>query len=264
MGPRFRGDDNGDGAMMKWFGASIRMQIAASAIAAFACSSMATAETLRIGHDAPFEPFAMVENGRSAGLILDIVAEAMQRAKLAYTFVPLKLDESEPALVEGKVVALAFKGDTAERRKHLDFSAPIVISGGALFTRAGGAPSKSLKDFAGKTVVTPRRGPLAAQIATAAPEVKVLQSTSYEESLEMVLAGKADAAALNRQAGLRMARAKHPGKFTLPSEPYVAVPLSFAVAKGKNAELLQQIDTQLATMRADGTSKAIEDRWLGR
>ena len=226
---------------------------------------MARAEiTLKIGHDASFEPFAMVENGRSTGLILDVVAAAMQRMKRDYAFVVLKLDESETALVAGKVDALAFKGDTAERRVRLDFSAPIVVSGGALFQRAGAAPSKSLEDFAGKIVVTPRAGPLFAQIAKAAPKVRLLESTSYEESLAFVLAGKADAAALNLQAGIRMARAKHPGKFTLPSEPYVAVPLAFAVAKGKNADLLQRFDAALAAMKSDGTLKAIEERWLGR
>lgn len=219
---------------------------------------------LRIGHDAPFEPFAMVENGQSTGLILDIVAAAMKRMKRDFAFVVLKLDESEGALTAGTVDALAFKGDTAERRTRLDFSQPIVVSGGALFPRAGMPPSKSLKDFAGKTVVTPRRGPLFAQIAQAAPEVKLLESTSYAESLELVIAGKADAAALNLQAGLRMARKSYPGKFALPSEPYIAVPLAFAVAKGKNAALLKAFDATLVAMKADGAVKAIEDRWLGR
>jgi polar amino acid transport system substrate-binding protein len=240
------------------------MHRAIIAAAAFLITMPLRAETIRIGHDASFEPFAMVENGRSTGLILDIVAEAMKRAKLDFTYVVLSLDESETALVDGKVAALAFKGDTPERRGRMDFSAPIVLSGGALFARAGAPASKSLKDFAGKTVVTPRRGPLFAQIAKAAPDVKLLESTSYAESFEMVIAGKSDAAALNLQAGLRMARRSYPGKFALPSEPYIAVPLSFAVAKGRNADLLKTFDATLAAMKADGAFKAIEERWLGR
>lgn len=222
------------------------------------------AQSLRIGHDAPFEPFGMVEAGRSTGMLVDIVAEALKRAKLDFMLMPLKLDESETALVEGKIDALAFKGDTAERRARLDFSKPLVISGGALFTRAGTPTSANLKDFAGKTVVTPRRGPLFAQIGKAAPEVKLIESTSYAESLQLVIDGRADAAALNWQAGIRMARADHPGKFTLPTAPYVSVPLAFAVAKGKNADLLAKVEAALATMRADGAFKAIEEKWLGR
>jgi ABC-type amino acid transport substrate-binding protein len=246
---------------LKWFR---KLASGAALCVAVGLSAMAQAETLRIGHDAAFEPFAMVENGRASGLILDVVAEAMKRAKLDYSFVVLTLDEADTALIDGKVAALAFKGDTPERRARMDFSAPIVISGGALFTRAGTPASKSLKDFAGKSVVTPRRGPLFAQIAKTAPDVKLVESTSYPESFEMVLAGKADAAALNLQAGIRMARAKHPGKFTLPSEPYISVPLSFAVAKGKNADLLKRFGEQLAAMKADGAFKAIEEKWLGR
>ena len=224
----------------------------------------AQAQTLRIGHDAAFEPFAMVENGRATGLILDAVTEAMKRMNRDFAFAVLTLDEAESALADGKVDALAFKGDTAERRVRMDFSTPIVLSGGALFARAGTPVSKSLEDFEGKTVVTPRRGPLFAQIANAAPDVKLAESTSYAESFEMVIAGKADAAALNLQAGLRMARRSYPGQFALPSEPYIAVPLSFAVAKGKNAELLKGFDVTLAAMKADGSLKAIEVRWLGR
>ena len=232
--------------------------------AALVMAVPANAQTLRIGHDAPFEPFGMVEAGRSTGMLVEIVAEALKRAKLDFTLVPLKLDESETALVEGKIDALAFKGDTAERRAKLDFTKPLVVSGGALFTRAGAPTSANLKDFAGKIVVTPRRGPLFAQIARTAPEVKLIESTSYEESLQLVLDGKADAAALNWQAGIRMARSKHADKFTLPAAPYVSVPLAFAVAKGKNAELLVKVEAVLDTMRADGTFKAIEEKWLGR
>ncbi|MFO0989505.1 MAG: transporter substrate-binding domain-containing protein [Alphaproteobacteria bacterium] len=231
---------------------------------AFLIAMPVQAQTLRIGHDAAFEPFAMVENGRASGLILDVVAEAMKRMKRDFAFAVLTLDEADAALAGGKVDALAFKGDTPERRAEMDFSAPIVVSGGALFSRAGSPAAKSLKDFAGKTVVTPRRGPLFAQIAKAAPDVKLAESTSYAESFEMVIAGKADAAALNLQAGIRMARKSYPGAFALPSEPYIAVPLAFAVAKGKNAALLKDFDATLATMKADGSFKAIEDRWLGR
>jgi ABC-type amino acid transport substrate-binding protein len=42
------------------------------------------------------------------------------------------------------------------------------------------------------------------------------------------------------------------------------VPLSFAVAKGKNADLLKRFGEQLAAMKSDGAVKAIEERWLGR
>ena len=202
--------------------------------------------------------------GRSTGLVLDAVAEAMQRMKAPYVFVLLTLDEAEPALAEGKVDALAAKGDTAERRVRFDFSAPIVVTGGALFTRAGAPAAKRLADFSGKVVVPPRGGPLFAQIAKTAPEVTLREATSYAESLALVLAGEADAAALNWHVGIRMARAKHPGKFALPSEPYIALPLAFAVAKGKHADVLKHLDAALAAMKSDGTLKAIEERWLGR
>lgn len=219
---------------------------------------------MRIGHDVPFEPFAVIEDGRSTGLIVDLVAEALRRAGIGHRFVPLALDASEGALADGTVDALAFKGVSPERRAKMDFSADIVQTGGALFARAGGAPGTALKDFSGKTVVTPRRGPLVAQLARLAPDIVVVPTTSYEESLDLVLAGKADAAALNFQAGLRLARTQYPGRFALPESPFVALPLAFAVARGRNGDLLARVGAELAGMRADGSFTAIEQRWLGR
>ena len=88
-------------------------------------------------------------------------------------------------------------------------------------------------------------------------------TTGYDESFEAVLAGKADAAALNLQGGIRLARAKYAGKFRLPSEPFISLPLAFAVARGKDADLLRKLDEQLAAIRADGSLAATERRWLG-
>ncbi|MBL8662247.1 MAG: hypothetical protein JNM29_05445, partial [Candidatus Odyssella sp.] len=56
---------------------------------AFLIAMPVQAQTLRIGHDAAFEPFAMVENGRASGLILDVVSEAMKRMKRDFAFAVL-------------------------------------------------------------------------------------------------------------------------------------------------------------------------------
>jgi hypothetical protein len=46
----------------------------------------------------------------------------------------------------------------------LDFSAPLLITGGAAFARAGLPAASDLSVYAGQTIVTPGQGPLAAQI----------------------------------------------------------------------------------------------------
>ena len=53
-------------------------------------------------------------------------------------------------------------------------------------------------------------------------------------------------AALNFQAGIQIANDLHPGLVGLPRAPYAPLPLAFAVAKGRNANLLRRFNVALA------------------
>lgn len=215
-----------------------------------------------IGHDAPFEPFSYVEGGESKGMIIEAVAEVMKRAGRPFTFRPLALDGAEGALAAGAVDALAAKGVTAERKGYMDFSSPLIITGGAAFARLGVAAETDLSAYAGMTLVTPQRGPLAGDIRRRFPAVKLLTVSSYDASLEAVLDGRADVAALNFQVGRRLVNSKYPGRFSMPAQPYLALPLAFAVAKGRNTALLAAFDHALTELKANGTIDHIYERWL--
>jgi polar amino acid transport system substrate-binding protein len=112
------------------------------------------------------------------------------------------------------------------------------------------------------TVVTPERGPLAADIRRRFPQVKLITVASYDASLAAVLSGQADVAALNFQVGQRLINSTYPGRFSMPAEPYLRVPLAFAVAKGRNAELLAAFDRALAELKAEGAIDRLYARWL--
>jgi polar amino acid transport system substrate-binding protein len=162
---------------------------------------------------------------------------------------------------DGRAEAIFPTGITPERRKTLDFSAPLLSTGGSLYVRAPGQAPDHLKSLEGKTVVTPPTGPLAAYIEKNAPQVKVLRSASYEESLAMLVEGKADAAALNSHVGGRIAAKLYPGKVNVASRMFLEVPLAVAVKKGTQAGMIQQLDKGLAAIRADGTWDTINRRW---
>lgn len=235
----------------------------AAALTAMSLPQTGSAQaTLLIGHDAPFEPFGYVENGQSRGMLVEAVAEILTRAGMAFRFRGLALDAIEGALAAGSVDALAFKGVSPERSLHMDFSAPLIITGGAAFARPGLAAATDLAAYNGMTVVTPERGPLAPDIRRRYPDIKLLAVASYDASLEAVLAGAADAAALNFQVGQRLVNSKYPGKFSMPAAPYLEVPLAFAVAKGRNAALLAAFNRALAAHQADGALDRLYARWL--
>jgi glutamine transport system permease protein len=209
----------------------------------------------RIGFDHPFQPFAYLKAGQPRGTLIDLVAAVMARAGLAIQWVPMTLDQTEPALYSGAVDALAFKGITPERASTMDFSATLTISGAALFRAAGLRESDDPRDFPGLRAATPRRGPLAAQFARDYPAVDLALVDSYESAFDALVQGEVQLAALNFQAGIQIANDLHPGRVGLPRAPYAPLPLALAVAKGRNAELLKRFNASFQAISADAATQ---------
>jgi polar amino acid transport system substrate-binding protein len=140
----------------------------------------------------------------------------------------------------------------------------LLTTGGALFVRTPQPSPDGLKALAGKTVVTPKTGPLAGFIQKTAPEIKLVVNADYDQSFAQLLSGEADAAALNFQVGRRLASTLHAGKVTLPESLFLELPLAVAVRKGEKADLIARLNQGIAAIRADGAWQAIDNRWAGR
>jgi polar amino acid transport system substrate-binding protein len=216
----------------------------------------------KIGFDVPFEPFGLLQDGKPAGLLVELVASLLDRAGIAHEFETMPLAETESALFGGRVDALAFKGVTPERLATMTFSAPLIVSGGATFTRLDLAPSTDLADYAGKTLVTPRKGPLWAHVEKHHPAITLIDGDSYQGSFALLASGKADVAALNLHVGVAIAKRLYPGELRLPSAPYLPLPIAFAIAKNGPIELIEAINATLPVAQRDGTYQRIYDRWL--
>ena len=219
-------------------------------------------ETFRLAHIETFEPFAVAKEGKSEGLAIDIIAEALARVNLKVLFVGEHQDKLQDLLSKGEVDGLAFLGINPERQKTYDFSEPYLMSGGALFVKSPNPSSFDLKAFEGKTVATPNKGPLAGYIAKKFPKVKLLKDVKdYKETLQTVVDGKADAAALNTQSGSVLARQLFPGKFSFPEKGFLEVPIGIGVLKGKQGYLVTKFNEGLKIVLSDGTYDKLIEKW---
>ena len=129
-------------------------------------------------------------------------------------------------LAAGQVDILAAMAKTEERTKVLAFSKPLIVSGGAWFMGKGNHPL--IEDELPKTIVTPKVGPLVAQVSTLYPEINIILTDDYDSALQDVIAGKADAAALNWHVGKMMVAQKYGGQFHVPKAPFNTMPLYMA------------------------------------
>jgi ABC-type amino acid transport substrate-binding protein len=221
-----------------------------------------TKDKVRLVHIRSFEPFAVVKEGKSEGLAIDILTAILAKANLKVVFIGEQQDKTEDLLFRGEAEGLAFFGINPARKNTFDFSNPYLISGGALFSKAPNPPCSDLKELEGKTVVTPLKGPLAEYIREKFPKVNLYTDVKdYQATLEAVLNGKADAAALNTQVGAVLAQNLFPAKFSLPSKGFLEVPIGVAVLKGRQDDLLIRFNEGLKAILADGTYDKIITKW---
>jgi polar amino acid transport system substrate-binding protein len=224
----------------------------------------AAAETIRIACQENFPPFVDIKDGKPVGLVVDIVRAAAAQAKLDVQFVLVPFDQVHGTLDDGRAQAIVPLAITPERQQTFDFSAPILMTGGALFVRAPSPTPKTFAELSGKVVVTPKTGPLVPFLQKNAQDVKLVLTKDYPESFARVIDGQAEAAALNFQVGASMVADLYAGKVTRPSIMFTEVPDAIAVHKGQNAGLLAQLNAGIAAIRADGTWQKINDQWMGR
>lgn len=220
----------------------------------------AIAQTVRVAHPQLGVIISDNKDGQTVGEAADILRAAAAKAHLEITFVPLS-GSTEKTLESGDADAVAPYLETPDAKQTYDFTATLMTSGGGLFVRAPNTAPDNLQSLAGKTVVTPSFGPFVNYIEKNFPAVHVVASRSYQESLDFVVAGKADAAALNVQEGSNVVTESYAGKISVPSEPFLKEPLAMVVLKGRHADLIERINAGLAAIGADGTLQQIEAKW---
>ena len=214
---------------------------------------------LRVGYEADFAPLTFTEDGSARGLVVESLNLVFDRIGCVADFVPVALPAQDKAVSDGEIDAIAFKAAIPERAATYDFSNPIMTSGAAWFGCVsipfGESPS------AGSRIATPGAGPLLAQLRREYPSLVYLDVDTYAESLDAVIGGTADCAALNFHVGCYLANRDHAGRFNLPDAPFQELVLALAVAKDTHASLLRDFNATLAELGEDGSLREIELHW---
>ena len=242
----------------------IRRVLVTAALLCIWDGRQAVAEPVRIAYADVFPPFTELKDGKAEGLAVEIIRAAARRAGIEVEFVAVPFEQVQRTLEDGRAEAVFPLTITPERLVLFDFSDPFLVTGGALFVRAPNSTPQGLGSLTGKIVVTPRTGPLAAYIQKNAPDLKLVITKDYEESLNRLVEGGADVAALGFHVGISIAGRLYPGQVTLPQNMFTELPFAVAVAKGQRAQFLTQLNAGITSIRADGTWQRINNQWTGK
>lgn len=249
--------------------------IATSLIALSSCTGSADAwsrvqetSVLRVGMDASFPPFEYVdETGVLTGFDVELAREIAARmgggTPFEVQFVAnFPYDGLYDALsVEQIDVAISALYVDAGRMADFAYSASYFNAGQVLV--AGDEQLAAVEDLAGRTLAVEFGG--AGDIVARAwqrrlPDLEVLPCSTADAALGQVVAGAADAALVDQLSALAAIGAGR--NLVVVGSSVTDEPYAVAVRRQDRA-LLRAIDEALATMAADGTLAALQQRWFG-
>ena len=244
---------------MKWFKA-VGLGIALSSV-----TTLASAETLKAVTDPSFVPFEMMDpaSGEMIGFDMDILAEVAKRAGFEYDLKTMDFNGIIPALQTGNVdVALAGITITEAREKIVDFSDPYYDSGLRILVRANNNQVKTIKDLDGLKIGT--------KIGSTSYDFLVSQLdnddtiTPYPGSADMYMAlmsGAVDAVFYDAPNVGYFSSTKGQGRTKTVGPLYEGQQYGIALVEG--SPWVGKVNKALAEIKADGTYKAIYEKWFG-
>ena len=152
---------------------------------------------------------------------------------------------------------------TGERAKTYDFTTPYGYIHTALAVRKDNEDIKSFEDLAGKTTAN---SPASTYMELAESYGATVQGIdTLEETIQLLTAGRIDAT-LNADVSFYDYLNVHPdADFKLVAQTEDASHVAIPVRKGDDsASLLEAINTAIEELRADGTLKALGEKYFGQ
>ncbi len=225
-------------------------------------NSVAGRGELLVGVNMPYGSMEFLnEQGEPDGFDIDIIKEIANRLGLKVKITNYEWDNLFPAVKSGEIdVAISGIGITVERGSEMLFSDPYINAGAALITRKDNDSIKGAGDLMGKKIGSQRD-------TTGVDEAKALTDpslvTAYDDYSGEIIgdlkSGKIDAILLGYEAVSGILKANPDLKMPCPpiNEGFVGIPTKLG-----NKSLMNRINKVLKDMKADGTTKKIENKWL--
>jgi hypothetical protein len=187
------------------------------------------------------------EDGRPTGIFVDLLTAIAEEEGWDLEFVDGTWSEGLEALSAGRIDLMCDVAYTAERDALYDFHELPVVESWSYVYAAPGRRVDLITELDGMSVAvlagSVQESVFKQMVAGFELDVTLVPADSLKEAFSMAAGGTADAAVSNYLFGDRYYRV-----YGLEKTPVVfnPVPLHFAVAEGRNAELLDAIDRSLA------------------
>lgn len=225
---------------------------------------IATEGVLKAGVDLDYPPFAGTDDGKEAGIDVDVAAAIAERLGLRLELVDVKQADMAQALNTGDVdIMLGATPITDAVLADVSSAGSYLIDGPAIFSvvaTESAVATLTADDLAGKRVGAQNGSAAFWELESEFGEGFATAYPTLKEALEALAAGEVDVVVGDAAVGAYIARDLE--DITYAGQFAPGTPLGVAVKKDAT-ELETQVRSILDTLAADGTLDTIRSKWLG-
>lgn len=228
---------------------------------------------LRIGCEATYPPFTYRESGQIVGYDVDLATAMCRSLGVAPEFIDTQWSGVIPALYAGRFdIIMSSMSYTRARLERVAFSIPYAEAGQSLLIRARDADRiKGIEDMSGRVLGVKLGSPgetlhprLNQRIAAAKAGTGFREVKTYDDHPAAYLAllqGTVDGV-LNTLPTLAYVTKSQPGRFAvlrgIGADNWAGI-----ACRKEDPEIVAWLNERIAAFRADGSLKALQEKWFG-
>jgi len=193
--------------------------------------------------------------GKVTGFSIDILEKIAEKQQWKLIYRHASWAENYEALQKGEIDLLTVIAYSQKRDEFLDYPNETLINNWGVVYQNLENHITSIKDLKGKRVALVTKV-IHSKVFTELMDqfnfpFEVVPASNFEEVLNLLDAGKADAGVINRVISIMLADKHQVKPTTIIFNP---VQVRYAVLEGKNKDIIEAIDNYLAEAKADSNS----------
>ena len=224
----------------------------------------AAADTIRVGMSGGYFPFTFVQQDKLQGFEVDLMNALAERTGDTVEFSTMSFSGLIGALESGRIDTVANQITiTPDRAAKFAFSQPYVYDGAQVVVKKGRETEiTGVDSLRGRTVAV-NLGSNFEQLLRELPFVDEIDIRTYESNIEQDTAlGRVDAFVMDRVSSAQVIK-QSPLPLALAGAAFSEIQNALPFRNDAEGQALRdRLDAALTELKADGTLKAISEKWL--
>lgn len=226
--------------------------------------SMAQDKPLRVGMSGQYYPFTFVEQDTLKGFEVDVMDALAEEMGREVNYETANFSGLFGMLGSGRIDTVANQITiTDERQQVYIFSEPYVYDGAQVVVRKGNEDIQGVEDLRGKTVAV-NLGSNFEVLLNELPYSDEIDIKTYDSNIEQDTAlGRVDAFVMDRISASQLIKEKQL-PLELAGETFSSITNAYPFQDTEAGRALRdEFNEALASLREQGTLKAISESWFG-